>query len=579
MRGIGGKEAFFESTALSRAPWHPFLLLVPAVLPLFIHLGTVLWGSEARWLCIASEMRRTGDYLEPELNGEFYGDKPLLSYWAIAVLSFPLGFVDERVSRLPSAIAGALTVLLTASIAAKLFGKRPAILSGWILATSFSFYFWSRSASADVLNLAFTTAAVLVSLQWRSSPKPWHPLLFFNLLALGGHAKGMPAIIVPLGIVAADVLLRPSLWKWLWSQKDGLPEKLEHAWGAFRLGKLRWVAAGVASGLFLYALPFLASYSARHDWRLLSLMWKENFVRALDSFDHQAGVFYYVGALPPMFLPWSPWLLGALGWSGKRFRTHPGFRFSLLSFVVIFVLFTASGSRRSYYILPIFPFASILVAAFFDEMILLWDSRVAIQRVWASLVFVPNYLLAGALSLAAIFLVSGRFFSWPGREAWEARPYRSLCVLGASASLFFFLWAFRRRNLEGQILCAAFTALPAAFYYVTGVEDISEKSRIEPVFAREMKEKYPGLEPVYFRPNARIKYYLGPGRDASSAKDLQALLEKGPVEMFVVCAEENIAAFDEIPSREVIQLLTVSPPRIGLLKPGRGYSLLCLRRR
>src|SRR5262245_26842707 len=117
-----------DSDARLRAP--DVALLVLASLPLFVGLGGGVHGSEARWLFVAQEMLRSGDWLEPRILGEFYGDKPLLSYWLIAVLATPFGVVDEAIARLPSALAGAGVVWLTARCAAPLLGRRSAVFAG-----------------------------------------------------------------------------------------------------------------------------------------------------------------------------------------------------------------------------------------------------------------------------------------------------------------------------------------------------------------------------------------------------------------------------------------------------------------
>src|SRR5262245_56403162 len=108
-----------------------FLLL--ATIPFFLNLGGLpAWGSEQRWLSIAREMRASGHWLEPTLEGEFYGDKPLLSYWTIVVASWVTGGVNEAAGRLPSAIAGLATVLLTGWLAARLRGRGIAVLAGGV---------------------------------------------------------------------------------------------------------------------------------------------------------------------------------------------------------------------------------------------------------------------------------------------------------------------------------------------------------------------------------------------------------------------------------------------------------------
>src|SRR5437764_1228150 len=63
-------------------------------------------SEELRWAEVAREMRQTGDYLRPTINGRPYPDKPDGSYWLIVAASHLTGGVDETAARLPAATAG-----------------------------------------------------------------------------------------------------------------------------------------------------------------------------------------------------------------------------------------------------------------------------------------------------------------------------------------------------------------------------------------------------------------------------------------------------------------------------------------
>jgi len=49
------------------------------------------WGSEDRWAEVARQMFLTGDFFHPRINATPYFDKPLLSYWFIALVSAVTG--------------------------------------------------------------------------------------------------------------------------------------------------------------------------------------------------------------------------------------------------------------------------------------------------------------------------------------------------------------------------------------------------------------------------------------------------------------------------------------------------------
>ena len=104
----------------------------------------------------------THNYFWPTINGRVYYDKPLGSYWLV-IFSTPFtGGLNEAATRLPSAIAGLLAVLLLMILVRRFYDARTAILAGVILATSFSFVFFSRDASADVETITGELAALLL---------------------------------------------------------------------------------------------------------------------------------------------------------------------------------------------------------------------------------------------------------------------------------------------------------------------------------------------------------------------------------------------------------------------------------
>ncbi len=549
----------------ARMHWLDLVLALVAVIPLFVNLWLVqAWGSEHRWLDISAGILATGNWLEPKLEGQFYGDKPLLSYWAVVLVAKAAGHLDEGIARLPSVLAGVMAVLVTAWMSARLLGRRAAVPAAWILATAFSFFLWSRMASADLLNLFFLTAAVAVYVEGVVRFRPWKTILFFLLLALGGQAKGMPAVLIPLGLVGLDTILFRR---------------------ALLLRQAGWIVLGLVLGAGFYFLPFLLSYMDCGNWRLLQLMWKENFVRGFNAFDHKANVCYYFYILPAMFVPWSIFLPGALGWAGKQFKSHAGWRFCLMGFALIFLFFTASESRRSYYILPVFPFCAILVAGFLSDLVSLEKAGTPVARTWRLLALVPVYILGIALALGLVFLVIGHFLAGPGLlgmvgELARAIPLAGLLVLGLTVCLALLGAGCVKRCLAWQFTACALVALLAVGYYAVGLEPLRAAGLVERVFARDIIQKYPGAELVYYRGgNATSRFYLGPGINVDSNEALLALLAGERDSVFVVCEGDDLDALTVFQPLACTELLkAVAPGFASVVKPETRYLLLDVKK-
>src|SRR5574338_939882 len=79
------------------------LLAWPAFL---VHLGLIAFiGDEGIRSLVAFEMKMSGNFIVPTMNGEFYYNKPPLYNWFIYGMSMLLGHFGEWPSRLTTLIS------------------------------------------------------------------------------------------------------------------------------------------------------------------------------------------------------------------------------------------------------------------------------------------------------------------------------------------------------------------------------------------------------------------------------------------------------------------------------------------
>ena len=122
------------------------------------------------------------------------------------------------------------------------------------------------------------------------------------------------------------------------------------------------------AALMLYVAPFVYSSSVAHPGYQasgLGMVFRENIQRFYAPFDHKEPFWVYFKHTPTLFLPWSVLLILALialipRWKQLDDKT----KWLLKAAALIFLFFTASGSRRNYYILPLIPFCALLTAIF-----------------------------------------------------------------------------------------------------------------------------------------------------------------------------------------------------------------------
>ncbi len=471
---------------------------------LFLNLGVKgISGSEARWTAIVREMYLSGNFFQPTINFEIYFDKPILSYWFIAFCAlFNNGIVNELIARIPSALAALAALWATRAIAAALWGRDIGRTAGWILLTVYSLAFWGRLAEADMLNTAFSTLAAAWYIRNREKTSFLPYLVFGALCAVGGQTKGLSAIAVPVLVVLVDLMVTRT-WK-------------KHLNARF--------FAAMAGSVLLYFLPFLIVALKNGDTSLdgVYLVFRENITRFFMPFDHKGDWYDYFKYLPQLLLPWTPFFLLSLAWAFKKWKTLSGNdRWLALSILAIFLMFSLSGSKRVYYILPILPYCAILTALYLcrPEEGLLERAKEGLMNLYRYIFLIGGCLI---LPLPAIWFFTGRLFSFELPHTIHFLIYAAPIPLGL---LFIFLFLyFRKRNPSGVkwdfCPCAAFhgTAVSCAvlliFLFAFLLPVIDAELRTGKPFileaAHEMKESGISQSDVaYLAKNYnKISYYL-----------------------------------------------------------------------
>jgi 4-amino-4-deoxy-L-arabinose transferase-like glycosyltransferase len=365
------------------------LLLGFSAFILFANLGlTPLWGSEGRWAVIARSMLRSGDLLLPTLGIHDYWDKPLFSYWQILPFASINGDVSEFTARFPSAVWALVMLLLTHRLAKKWFGEQTALLSVGTLATSYSFVFWGRNAQVEMTNAAMILLCLWYFIKHKSDKGHRWVYLLGILMAVGANMKGLTLYAVPIFSI---LLLSVIKWEWSWMP----PVKV-------------LAPTSLLSMAVYFAVPVMASIHGA-TWEPLRWIWYENVLRFFGQYDHKSPFYTYFVNIFYLAAPWSFVLPFAIIKFLRGVRRHLSqIPEALILFGAIFIFFTLSGSRRSYYLLPILPFAAILVADMLREFAagaLAWGIQGAVRAVGVFLGFATLALFGVTLLFPRIFAV------------------------------------------------------------------------------------------------------------------------------------------------------------------------------
>ena len=396
--------------------------------------------SEARWFEVVREMLMTGDWLHPRINGQPYFDKPLVSYWFAALLSkLGGGRVTAMTIRMPSVLFALAGLACIVSIARKFYSDRTAYLAGWLLLSTYSFIWWGRLGEADMEQTVFIVMAVTVYLHHRETASFWAYFAFWACCAVGAQTKGLPAFVIPPALAVIDCVVRKSFRQHL---------------------NWKFFLAFVLGGLCLYAVPFVleAMTSENYGASGIVLVFRENLMRVFNPWDHNKDPFYvYFFYLPRLLIPWTPFFIFAvIDYVRDLIRAvakqstaseedlssrKTGSKDTLwlfASIVFIFVMFSASRSRRSYYILPAVPWCILFTAAWFSGPQEGWSFLRKMTDKFAKLVDMLIPYAAGLL----IFVTASLMVYAAASPAGIGRLFRPLLLWSDLKHVMFFLLPF-----------------------------------------------------------------------------------------------------------------------------------------
>lgn len=305
--------------------------------------------DETRYLAVAWEMWRDGNFLVPHLNGEIYSQKPPLMFWLID-LGWLTSGVNDLWPRLVAPLFGLATLFLTRNLARRLWPDYPTV--GYFAPVLlFGGLFWALFTTLTMFDtiLAFFALIGLIGVLRAWQGDRWGFAIMGIGIGFGVLTKG-PVILVH---ILPAALLAP-----LWGGKSGNGDMSMKKW---YLGVLKGIGLGVAIGL-AWAIP--AAISGGEVYAK-AIFWGQSAGRMASSFAHARPWWWYLAVLPGLVLPWVIW--PAL-WCGlwNRIRNgmlkDPGVGFCLAWFLSALILFSAFSGKQIHYLLPELPALALLMA-------------------------------------------------------------------------------------------------------------------------------------------------------------------------------------------------------------------------
>ncbi|HXG24860.1 MAG TPA: glycosyltransferase family 39 protein [Chthonomonadales bacterium] len=541
----------------------PFVLLLTGIccLAFFWRLGGngLFDLDEGLYAAAAREMYLHRDFITPRVNGEAFFEKPPFAYWAAAGMMSLFG-VNEFAARLPSALATTATVFLLFGFGLRYFGTCAGGLAACFYALSPLVLGEARQLTTDALLILFITAAIFCFFQGHTAQAPTGRRWFYSFWAASGLAvltKGVVGLLLPI-LVAIVFLLFAERFRWR--------EIVHAAAGACPLG-----------GLLLFlsiALPWhLAAWLAEGDlfWNVYVIQQHVGRFRGGDT-AHRAPFWFFLPAFLVGFFPWSVFVPSALcaprrcelSGNPQENATSVARLLLIVWAIVVFIFFSASGSKLVSYILPMYPAAALLVGDWCARVIDQKEGRAALLAASGAALLI-GLLLFGIVHFheAIIRLIKQQTHRpVPTDQVTPAMLRWATHQCGAAAlttgALFFFLLLNRRR--------AAFTAAVAGMVVFAGVAVIEGLPVVNATFCAPLQSlaAQAGRESASGIP---VALYIGSPRRPSVHFYL-------PDRFFLHKPERGLSVPELVNDAEVDRFLAMHRPALLLTTEHRAVGLL-----
>ena len=392
---------------------HFWILALLCFLSLFLFLGQTYFNTrgEPREALVGLAMLEEGNWTLPITNGVDIAYKPPLFHWAIASISSIIGTVNEYTSRMPSAIALAAMILSGFLFYAKRRGSEIAFLTSLITLTNFEVHRAGTNCRVDMLLSALMVIALYALYHWAENKLKGIP--WIGILCLSGAflTKGPVGLVLPCLVVAVFALLR-----------------------GINFFRIFFSFAGVALGACVIpALWYYAAWKQGGD-TFMDLVIEENVLRFLGKMSytsHENPWHYNVLTVVAGFVPYTllllfsvftfkftmKWKQPKVWWNQfkKSIQEMDDTRlFTLLSIVIMFVFYCIPKSKRSVYLLPIYPFIAYFIA---EYIIYLVNNKQKVVTIYNGILASLGILLTVVLIIIKCGLIPHSIFQ--GKHADE----------------------------------------------------------------------------------------------------------------------------------------------------------------
>ena len=549
------KKSSYLQTLYLQKPWLLIILIaIIATLP-WIGLGDFYTKGEPREAALAISMIKGGNWIIPYGIADEFAYKPPLNHWIMAGFAylFNNGEVTPFISRLPSAI-GFIGLI---GVCFMFFARRRSPLESFvtclILITCFEIHRAAMTTRLDMLLAFFMVTSFIQLFLWKEKGRKRYLVSSWIFLTLATLVKGPVGVVLPCGIFAIYLLTTGENF-------------------------FKVVAKSFLIAIPAFIVPFIWYYLAYqikgNDF--LHLVLAENFGRFFSIKDSDLDIKYRLGVENPWwyypvtlvtgFIPQTLLLIISLFFLKYRkprqsvkqsivsfwakLKQNQVLLYSFLIVIVMLIFFTIPTSKRSVYIIPLYPFLSLFLAQYFIYLV---QNKPRAVRIYTYILAVISLVITLIIIGAVFHIIDldniGSLISKRERTLHDislvSGAFKHLTIVGSVALVILvyalcmtFYLLFKQSNLK--VLMASFGLVIALNIFIDGcvLPEIKNGNSSRP-FAEMILKKYPLNNQTYIV-NDLLKYSNPYGLNFYLGNQFKNLEKEQPESGYFITGENYI---------------------------------------
>jgi 4-amino-4-deoxy-L-arabinose transferase-like glycosyltransferase len=398
-------------------------------------------GDETKYGQVVREMRATGAFFLPTLNGTPFTHKPPIHFWMIDLLTFPLGVYSTWAFVLPSLIAFVFLLWLMWKIGGP--------LAAFICGSSLMVWASAQSARMDVSFTAFIVLAL-----WQL--EHFFDADDFRALLRCAIALGIAVLIKgPMAPVIAIVLFILE-----WMRRKRIPSgNYAPAIAAMLVIPLLWLVPAMLLGGRAYTRDVIV---------------KQTVGRAVASWVHNAPPWFYAIHLPASLFPWFFLAVAAVI---ALWRTH---RFLVNWILAVLIPYSLMSSKLDVYMMAMIPPVALLITEYVTS------DRGRPAR-WLNAISIAIMAIIG---IAGLF-VTPQMIKSPEGALIQLPAVKIFCIVTLVAAMIAFVIALRSSLVTSTIAAGLVPIIAMIVIAIALMPFINDISSTRPLVAALEKQNVP----------------------------------------------------------------------------------------